>query len=217
MTNYTILLIDYAPRSVAQLRAPLEAAGYTVEVAENGPAGLEAFRRIEPDLTMIEPMLPKKPGLEVCKELKDTDLGKGCPILILTSIYQGRRYRDQAQRQSRCDGFLDKPIREEALLDTVQRHLLGRDPRSRGGVEARAAVVGPSIAQSRPAVAAHEAPAVPPAPLMVEPSVHRDLPAVAVHDGNATAAGRAAQQAPPGFSDATEAEILDRLDAIMPD
>jgi len=234
MTDYTILLIDYAPRSVAQLSSPLQAAGYTVEVADNGQLGLEVFARIKPDLAMIEPMLPKRHGFEVCKEIKESDAGRDTPILILTSIYQGRRYRDQAQRQSQCDGFLDKPIRAEALLATVAEHLQGREPRSSHAGATRtpaAAPIAPSIAPQVPLVAPQaqvvsqqaqtvvlESPderfSPPPS---VEPTLNRDLPlaAAASDDGN----GVTGDTTPPHplFSEATEAEILDRLDAIMPD
>ena len=70
MANYTILLIDYEPRSIERFRDPLIAAGYAVEIATDGVSGIEAFHRLSPDMVLVEAMIPKKHGFEVCQELK---------------------------------------------------------------------------------------------------------------------------------------------------
>jgi CheY-like chemotaxis protein len=123
MPNYTILLIDYNPRSVTTTKGPLEQAGYTVAVAADGIAGIQAFDDLKPDLTMIEAMLPKKHGFDVCVELKATEHGKKTPVLILTGLYKGQRYRSQARHQLGCDRYLEKPISDEDLLSAVQAFL----------------------------------------------------------------------------------------------
>ena len=86
MSNRTILLIDYDPQSIESAIKPLTGAGYNVEVANDGIAGLQAFERLQPDLVLIEPMVPKKHGFEVCQEIKDSDQGKCTPVLITTTI-----------------------------------------------------------------------------------------------------------------------------------
>ena len=96
MADYTILIIDYEPRSIERLCKPLELAGYAVEVAKDGKAGILKFHEIEPAAVIIEAMLPKRHGFEVCQELKQTPHGNRCPIMIATSVYRGRRYRHQA-------------------------------------------------------------------------------------------------------------------------
>ena len=55
MANHTILLIDYEPRSIERFRQPLTAAGYRVEIATDGIAGVEAFGRLNPDMVLVEP------------------------------------------------------------------------------------------------------------------------------------------------------------------
>jgi DNA-binding response OmpR family regulator len=124
MADYTILIIDYEPRSIERLRAPLERAGYSVEVAKDGKAGILMFHEIEPSAVIIEAMLPKRHGFEVCQELKQTPHGKRCPVLIATSVYRGRRYRHQATHMYSCDAYLEKPLSEEDLLSTVESALL---------------------------------------------------------------------------------------------
>jgi DNA-binding response OmpR family regulator len=122
-----ILLIDYEPRSIRMLREPLERAGYSVHVAQDGLAGVDAFKKLEPDLVMIEAMLPKKNGFELCHDLKQTPRGRETPILIMSSVYKGRRYRTEALHKYGSDEFLEKPIAEEKLLETV-RGFVGAAP-----------------------------------------------------------------------------------------
>ena len=124
MANYTILIIDYEPRSIERLRAPLERAGYQVEVAKDGKSGIAMFHEIEPAAVIIEAMLPKRHGFEVCQELKQTPHGNRCPVMIATSVYRGRRYRQQAMHLYSCDAYLEKPLAEEDLLSTVESALL---------------------------------------------------------------------------------------------
>jgi len=119
MSNHTILLIDYEPRSVERLRLPLERAGYSIQVAKDGPAGIDLFHEIRPTAVIIEAMLPKRHGFEVCLELKQTLHGAKTPIMIATSVYRGRKYRQQATHQYKADAFLEKPIADEDLLSTV--------------------------------------------------------------------------------------------------
>jgi len=123
MADYTILIIDYEPRSIERLRAPLERAGYGIEVAKDGKAGILKFHEIEPAAVIIEAMLPKRHGFEVCQELKQTPHGSRCPVLIATSVYSGRRYRHQAMHLYSCDAYLEKPLTDEDLLSTIETSL----------------------------------------------------------------------------------------------
>jgi DNA-binding response OmpR family regulator len=169
--SHKILIIDYEPRSVERLRGFLSKAGYEVEVAADGVAGIQAFEKVRPDVTLIEAMLPKKHGFEVCQELKKTAHGKRTPIIIITSVYKGRKYRNEALHIHGCDDFLEKPIDEERLLTAVRKCLSGSSPEVRS-------------------------PSPPPKPVV-------------------TPAPASVRQ-PTLSSDATEAEIMERLDSILP-
>ena len=126
MANYTILLIDYEPRSIEMLREPLVQAGFDVEVAEDGELGVEAFERCLPDVTLVEAMLPKLHGLDVCRRLKATEHGKSSAVLIMTSVYKKAAHRRQAQ-QCGANGYLQKPIAPDDLLACI-RSFLGELP-----------------------------------------------------------------------------------------
>jgi TonB family protein len=119
MANYTILLIDYEPRSIERFREPLVAAGYAIEIATDGISGIEAFHRLNPDMVLVEAMIPKKHGFEVCQELKRTPHGRQTPVLITTGVYKGRKYRTQALHIYGCDEYIEKPIAPEQLLKIV--------------------------------------------------------------------------------------------------
>src|SRR5262249_12435176 len=119
MAHRTILLIDYEPRSIERFRQPLTDAGYGVEVATDGVSGIEAFHRLSPDMVLVEAMIPKRHGFEVCQELKRTPHGKRTPVLITTGVYKGRKYRTQALHIYGCDEYIEKPIAPEQLLAVV--------------------------------------------------------------------------------------------------
>jgi len=130
VSNYTILVIDYEPKSIERVRRPLSAVGYSVEVATDGLSGLETFHRIRPDLVMIEAMIPKKHGFEVCQEIKKTPYGKRTPVIITTSVYKGRKYRSQAFHLHGCDEYIEKPINEEQIVEVCKRMLGDTRPES---------------------------------------------------------------------------------------
>ena len=123
MSDYTILLVDYEPRSVQRIQGCLLGAGFRVEVVNNGLAAIEKFRELKPSMVLLEAMLPKKHGFEVCQELKATAQGKNTPVAIITGVYKGRRYRTQAIHLYGCDEYIEKPV-EDTTLVAICRRLL---------------------------------------------------------------------------------------------
>lgn len=118
-----ILIIDYEPRGIKQMYEPLRKAGYETLLAKDGIAGFETFEKEKPDLVLIEAMLPKRHGFEVCLDMKRSEHGAKTPVIIVTSVYKGRRYRTQALHQYKCDEYMEKPLAEDKLLETVKRLL----------------------------------------------------------------------------------------------
>jgi DNA-binding response OmpR family regulator len=93
-------------------------------------------------------MLPKRHGFEVCQELKRTVQGQDTPIVIVTSVYKGRKYRTQAIHQHGCDEYLEKPVAVDLLLSTVDRLLSGK-PQVVAASPAKP--TAPTVQSSRPA------------------------------------------------------------------
>jgi len=154
-----ILIIDYEPRGIRQLNDPLEAAGYEILIAKDGLAGVQAFHDSRPDLVLIEAMLPKRHGFEVCQELKHTAHGRKTPIVIVTSVYKGRKYRSQAIHQHGCDEYLEKPIAPDKLLEVVTRLLGARPTPVRAASGPPAAAGGNSSAPVEPSAGSNRSPA----------------------------------------------------------
>jgi TonB family protein len=123
MSEQTILLIDFDPRAIENALRSLTDAGYRVEVANDGQSGIEAFRNLQPDLVLIEPMVPRKHGFEVCKEIKSSAEGQEIPVLITTGFYTGKKHHVQAKKLYGCDDYLEKPFSGEMLLSACRRHL----------------------------------------------------------------------------------------------
>lgn len=123
MRHYTILLIDYEPRSIERVRRPLAEAGFLVRLATDGLSGVSLFEELNPDLVIIEAMIPKKHGFEVCQEIKRTAHGKRTPVFVQTAVYKGRKYRSQALHIYNCDEYLEKPYSDEFLVETVRSRL----------------------------------------------------------------------------------------------
>jgi two-component system response regulator MtrA len=126
MSDYTILIIDYEPRMIESARVTLERAGYKVETAADGVSGIEAFHLLKPALTLIELMLPKKSGLEVCRELRGSEYGEDAPLVIVGSRFRSRQYRNDARHTYKADDFVEKPVSKETLLSLVDALVTGR-------------------------------------------------------------------------------------------
>ena len=81
----TVLIIEDERDVVDLLALNLRKAGFTTSTALDGAAGLEKARREKPALIILDLMLPKMPGLEVCKVLKSEPGTRQVPIMMLTA------------------------------------------------------------------------------------------------------------------------------------
>ena len=66
-----ILVIDDDPNITDLLKMYLEKEGYEVKTAADGQEGLTTFKMYEPDLVLLDVMLPRKDGLQICREIRD--------------------------------------------------------------------------------------------------------------------------------------------------
>jgi DNA-binding response OmpR family regulator len=116
-----ILLIHYDPRSQENHRRVLAENGFEVLLAKDGASALASFIEEEPDLVLLEAMLPKVHGFEVCADLKKTSRGRKTPVVVMSTIYKGRKYRDEAIRTHGADEFLEMPMDDAKLVATLNR------------------------------------------------------------------------------------------------
>ncbi len=111
-----ILIVEDEQALRESLVTQLSAAGYTVDAAADGEEGLYAGKEYPIDLAIIDLGLPKLPGIELIRKLREA--GRSFPVLILTAR---DRWQDKVEGlQSGSDDYLAKPFHMQELLARVQ-------------------------------------------------------------------------------------------------
>ena len=122
-----ILLVEDDP-SIREVTAiGLRAAGFEVETASDGAAGLERWRELQPDLVLLDVMLPRLDGLEVCREIRREST---VPIVILTA--RGDTIDVVVGLEAGADDYVRKPFEMPELVARIRAALRSR----RSGTEA---------------------------------------------------------------------------------
>ncbi len=127
MTNPArILLVDDDPDFVEATKIVLESAPYEVAVAHNGDEALRRVRDVDPDLIILDIIMPEQHGFKVCEALKsDPELSK-IPVIMLTSLSQQMgetAFSLTDGMMLEADDYVDKPVAPEELLRRVQKFL----------------------------------------------------------------------------------------------
>lgn len=105
----------------------LAAMPVTLVHAHNGAEALEMAMELRPDLIVTDALLPKLDGRELCRKVKTSPGMQGCKVAIMTALYKGARYRNEAFHTFLADEYLEKPLTPEKLRHLVS-HLLGIVP-----------------------------------------------------------------------------------------
>lgn len=120
-----ILVADDEPNIVISLEYLLKREGYTVMVARDGQEALDAIAREVPDLLLLDVMMPKKTGFEVCQEVRANEALHGLKILMLTA--KGRDTDVAKGTALGADAYMTKPFATRDLVQKVA-DMLGRTP-----------------------------------------------------------------------------------------
>jgi adenylate cyclase len=129
MKNIRILVIDSDSEYAESSRKILEAAGYDVIIAQTGKQGLEAARKENPDLVILDAMLPDINGLSVCRELKESVKHEVMPVLVVTALgTTGESYLANMAKEHKADGFFAKPVAAKQLLSKIEELLSKTTP-----------------------------------------------------------------------------------------
>lgn len=119
----TILVVDDERNIVELLRLYLEREGFVVIAAADGEAGLELHARQDPDLVILDLMLPKVDGLEVCREIRRRG---ETPVLMLTA--RSDDIDSIVGLELGADDYVTKPFNPRALVARVKAILRRSDP-----------------------------------------------------------------------------------------
>jgi DNA-binding response OmpR family regulator len=121
MNSKKILVVDDEADLVETLRFPLEMEGYHVLVSYNGEDALNQARKENPDLILLDLMLPKLDGYKVCRLLKFDERYKHIPILMLTAKTQEK---DKILgTETGANEYITKPFEMDYLLKKVKEYL----------------------------------------------------------------------------------------------
>ena len=113
-----ILAVDDNKQNLALLERALTSAHYEVVTAEDGPTALKLIGSAEPDLVLLDVMMPGMSGYEVCQRIRADDATCLLPVVMLTSLTDvADRIRGIA---AGADDFLSKPVNREELLTRVK-------------------------------------------------------------------------------------------------
>src|SRR5215210_8536821 len=118
----TILLVDDDNEIIETMRTVLENRGYRILVARDGNAGLSVAERENPDLIVLDMMMPKKSGFLVLEKLKGRPGGL-IPTIMITGN-EGSRHRAYAEFLGVKD-YIRKPFALEKLVRSIDQILLG--------------------------------------------------------------------------------------------
>jgi DNA-binding response OmpR family regulator len=115
-----VLLVDDDYEIVEAIRHALEAKGYTVLVARDGNQGLAMAEREDPDLMILDMMMPKRSGFLVLEKLRRS---RPVPLrVIMITANEGSRHKAYAEMLG-VDDYIRKPFAMDRLMDSVGRLL----------------------------------------------------------------------------------------------
>ena len=117
----TVLIADDEPNIVISLEFLLEQDGYRVLVARDGNEALEAIEREVPDLVLLDVMLPRLSGYDVCQRIRENPAWTKIRVIMLTA--RGREVEVTKGLALGADAYVTKPFSTRDLLDQVRRQL----------------------------------------------------------------------------------------------
>lgn len=123
-----VLVIDDEESIVDLIKLGLKYEGFQVEAAFDGPEGLAAAQRIDPDLIILDSILPGVDGLEVLRQLRLNPITRDVPVLMLTA--KGKVQDKVTGLETGADDYLAKPFSFEEFVARI-RAILRRQQRSR--------------------------------------------------------------------------------------
>lgn len=113
-----ILIVDDEKDILEFLSYNLKKEGYSIYTASDGLEGLEKTKKIKPDLIIVDLMMPKMNGIEMCENIRNDKKLSNVIILFLTA--RSEDYTQIAALDSGADDFLKKPIKPKLLISKVK-------------------------------------------------------------------------------------------------
>lgn len=126
---HRVLVVDDEEPIQELLRYNLEKSGYEVKTAGDGFKAIELARKFQPDLVLLDIMMPKMDGVETCRQLRELPALQNTFIIFLTA--RSEEYSEVAAFDVGADDYITKPIKPRALLSRIAA-LFRRDTKKSG-------------------------------------------------------------------------------------
>ena len=123
--NKLVLVVDDDPDLVEAVSMKLEAKSYKVEKAYDGVEAMEKVAENKPALVILDVMMPRKNGWEVCEQIKTDDALKDIVVVLLTAVADSVKttsYTHHDGKTTLADDYVPKPIDLDALMEIVDDH-----------------------------------------------------------------------------------------------
>ncbi|MGG6267308.1 response regulator [Leptolyngbya sp. AN03gr2] len=119
LNNHRVLVVDDIADNLVLLQTILESEGYIVETALSGKAALDKLEAVEPDLVLLDIMMPGLNGYEVTRQVRQNERFASVPIVLLTAHDE---FFQKPYREVGADDLIRKPIDFDELLDKVANY-----------------------------------------------------------------------------------------------
>lgn len=121
MQGKSILLVDDDSDMLTALKAVLDDSGAEIRTAADGNEALEVASEFDPDMVVLDAMLPKRSGFLVLEKLKSPHRKRGQrPFVVMITGNAGRRHQVWAESLG-VDDYLNKPFRMERLVESLEK------------------------------------------------------------------------------------------------
>ncbi len=148
-----VLVVDDEPAIRLLVQRALQARGYAVESAADGQEAIDKVKAHPPDLLLLDAMLPRVHGFEVARKVRSDPASRHVPIVIMTAVYRGWRFAQDARETYGAEDYVEKPFRVDELLHRLERVLEATALRDESGRQA----AQPALARGRERLAAGDA------------------------------------------------------------
>ncbi|WP_025916380.1 response regulator transcription factor [Herminiimonas sp. CN] len=120
---HKILIVDDEPNIVISLEFLMQQSGYEVETARDGEEALQKIVSFQPDLVLLDIMLPQLNGFEVCQRIRENSQWNRIKVIMLSA--KGREIEISKGIALGADAYVTKPFSTKDLIVQVQRLLAG--------------------------------------------------------------------------------------------
>ena len=120
-----ILVVDDDPDLVESISMKLESGNFRVNKAYDGIEAWDKIKDERPDLIVLDVMMPRKNGYELCKELKNDEKYKDITVVLLTAVGDAvttTTYTHMDGKTTPADDFIPKPIDLDKLMEIVKEY-----------------------------------------------------------------------------------------------